>query len=148
MHDHTRLIAASKNMGTPEDELVTLLRAAKKAMESGNGGDYSKLLKKNRWLQILALIIGAAASAGAAWAVMSNTVESNKAEIEKHDAKPMQDQAMQKFNVLAEKLVGVQKGQAAIVVGLKELTKDKLDALERERDKLERELARERRRNR
>ncbi len=45
-------------------------------------------------------------------------------------------------------LEGVQKGQAAIVEGLDSLKQDKLEGLERERDKLERELARERRRRR
>lgn len=155
----------AEGTGDPIDRLTEAMGAAiEHAVEKFGGGEGprggppSSMTKKNRWLQVLAMTLGATAAGGASYGVLSATVHGNKETIEKHEAKPMHDTAAAEFSgvkiqvqAVEQKLGDVEKKlgpDGDIVQGLKDLKQENIDRLKRDNERLENELARERRRNR
>ena len=154
------IIRAGQDLGVAgpkegEDELTTIFRQLRDQLNGGgtNGKPPSKV--KSWSLTAVVALLGSLAAGFGTYKAYQAKVDSNEASIIEHKAEPMHPAAAKEYQEIKTKvdkvehtLDDVKTGQAAIVTGLNALKQDKLDGLERERDKLERELAREKRRNR
>ncbi len=140
-----------------DDELLTLFRGIRDQLGNGNGNgsiDLKKFSKKHNLTTILIAVIAALGTGFGGYKVLQATVDRHGQEIEEHDAKPMHDATAKEFEKVrgelgqVESTLGkVQTSQKAVVSGLKELKQENVDSLKKERDKLERELIRERRKH-
>jgi hypothetical protein len=148
--------ANSQESSVSNDDLVELLRAARKAFEGGGGkggkGGNGPAARHPALFTAIIGVLAALASAAGGYAVLKTTVASNSAAIESHAAKPMHEgdvkymaDVEKHVGTIEERLVGVEKGQAAIVKGIDELKQENINRLKADLEKAEAELRRRRR---
>lgn len=150
-------VEPSEESSVSNDDLVELLRAARKAFEGGGkgGGGKGPASKHPALFTAIIGVLAALASAAGGYAVLKSTVADNSTAIESHAAKPMHEgdikymaDVEKHVGGIEDRLVSVEKGQATIAKGIEELKKENIDRLKADLEKAESELRRRRRSDR